>query len=611
MSHPTVARSVPALKSVLGRSRFAVPFIVYSAFAAIVYFVQGAEPPLNIDHISYIKLTNEIRSAYPVGDYWRSFNSVRVYGVILAYAYDLTGSHLVSFKLVLAALTVAYLWAFQLLMGLATESRARAMLFSLFSALYVSFGASIWGMTDFAASLSRTVIIPFIVLLVWFFFRHFSSPWRYAVYPALILLSLLHLSALHVFLVFGAFELLDYIFRRRCRIDRNLAYFALSLVASALTIPVVDDISGGQAGYVRDTLKMAVSSVAHPLPPPGSSAPAPPAAVAPTAAPPPAVAPTPATPGSAVPPPLPEKPLGKPLEKLSSKEAWKIELLAFPWRNFPPSFATLATIALSFGVIFLLAAAGAVRAFRSGMAKPLDREMVTFAIAVPLAAYGLQILLWALRDSIPVFPVNFEEVRAINMVMIPSVYFIFRLYELAPEPGGLSQGAVRTAIMAAFALQPIVLVRAMPAPWREGVIHAAVSRGVLKGGDAPRMLYARQLLGLGDDGPRFYYSSRSAVDWLERNAGPDDLVLTNLNEFHMSRVKTVGPFLGILSFYVWEVQRAAWAESLEAIDRALATRNLGQVMTLARSLGATYAVVNWPVEGAAYRDDYYSVVRVQ
>ena len=55
----------------------------------------------------------------------------------------------------------------------------------------------------------------------------------------------------------------------------------------------------------------------------------------------------------------------------------------------------------------------------------------------------------------------------------------------------------------------------------------------------------------------------------------------------------------------------SWAESLEAIDRALAARDLARIMTLARSLGATYAVVNWLVEDAAYHDEYFSVVRVQ
>jgi hypothetical protein len=197
------------------------------------------------------------------------------------------------------------------------------------------------------------------------------------------------------------------------------------------------------------------------------------------------------------------------------------------------------------------------------------------------------------------------------MIMIPSVYFIFRLYELAPEPGGLSKRTSRIALLVAFALQPILLVRALPAQWREGLIEQAIARGVLKSSDTPRMLYARQFLGLADNGRRFYYSSRLAIEWLERNAGPNDRVLTNLNELHMSRIKSVGPFLGILDFQPWDVRRAAWAQSLEAIDGALSARDLGRVMTLARLLGATYAVVDWPVADAAYSDEYYSVIRVR
>jgi hypothetical protein len=297
--------------------------------------------------------------------------------------------------------------------------------------------------------------------------------------------------------------------------------------------------------------------------------------------------------------------------KLTASEAWRIELLAFPWRNFPPTLATLATIASSFGVICLLAVAGAVRVFRSSTVEPLDREMVTFAIAVLLAAYGLQILLWTVRNVIPVFPINFEEIRVINMLMIPSIYFVFRLYERAPRLGGLSERAVRIVIVVVLVLQPILLVRALPAQWREGLIERAVTWGALKSSDAPRMLYARQFLGLADEGPRFYYSSRAALDWLERNTGPGDVVFTNLNEFHMSRIKTVGSFLGIMGLDVWDARRATWAETLDAVDRALATRDLDQVMTLARSLGATYAVVNWRVEEVAYHDDYYSIVRVQ
>ena len=428
-------------------------------------------------------------------------------------------------------------------------------------------------------------------MLVWFFFRRFPSPWRYAIYPALVLLSLLHLSALHVFLVFGVFEAFDFLIRRRCRIDRNVAFFALSLVASLVVQGLVENAGSGTGWYLRYVLNMAMPARTEAAKPAAEAKTPGATAQAPVAPPPPAA--------------------GAPEERLSYQEAWRIELLAFPWRNFPPSLATLATIASSFGVIFLLAMAGAIRAFRTGPAKTLDREMATFALAVPFAAYGLQVLLWALRDSIAVLPLNFEEIRVINMIMIPSVYFIFRLYELAPEAGRWSQPALRLAVMVAFALQPIVLVRALPAPWREALIDRAIDGGMLRSSDAPRMLYARQFLGLAGDGRRFYYSSRPAIEWLERHAGPDDKVLTNLNEFHMSRVKTVGPFLGVVHLQVWDVRRASWAESVEAIDLALASRDLGRVAALARSLGARYAVVDWPVDGAAYRDEYYSVIRVQ
>lgn len=591
------ARSTP--EEALQRFPVLLPFAIYVVFAAAVYWVHGPEPSLSIDHIAYFKLADEIRAEFTLGDYWRTVNSVRVYGVMLAYLFDWTGSHVASLKLLLAGMTVAYLWAFQLFMGLATASRARAVLFSLLSALFVSFGASIWGMTDFAASLNRTLIIPPVMVLVWFFFRRFATPWRYAVFPALILLSLLHLSALHVFLVFGAFEALDYVFRRRLRVDRDVAFFALALVASIGMQAAIESLSGGTTGYIRYTLNMAVPSVAQMMP---------------KVAPPPAIASAPpaGAPGAAaMASPEVVAALAKPKDKLTHEEAWRIELLAFPWRNFPPTPATLLTILSSFGVLLALAVWGAVRTFRSGEVVSLDRGMATFAFAVLISAYGLQILLWSLRDLIPVLPINFEEIRAINMVMIPAIYFIHRLYERPPAPAGLAERGVRVAIVVACALQPIVLVRALPALWREAMIEQAVGRGMLKSSDAPRMLYARQFLGLAGEGRRFYYSSRPALDWLEKNAGPKDRILTNLNEFHGSRVETVGPFLGIVNMDVWDVRRANWAQSLDAIDRALATRDLDKVLALARSLGATYAVVDWPVEGAAYRDRHYSIVRVE
>jgi hypothetical protein len=601
------------------------PLLIYALFALAVYMAHGSEPPISIDHISYFKLADEIRAEFPAGDYWRSFNSVRIYGVVLAYLFELTGSHLVSLKVLLAVMTVAYLWSFQVLMGLATTSRPRAVLFSLLSAFFVSFGASIWGVTDFSASLNRTLIIPFVVLLVWFFFRYFDRPWRYLVFPALVLLSLLHLSSLHVFLVFGAFELLDFAVRRRFRPSRDLLYFAAAIVASVLTQLSVEYMSAA-GGYVRYTMNMTIPSAAEikasrppapvqarepptaPVQAPGVPAPTtePPAIAAPPAVPePPKVAPVeaPAAPVEAPKAPEPEK-------KLKQREAWAIELMAFPWRNFPPSTATLLTIATSFGVIFLIAVGGAVIAFRNAR-QSLDREMVAFAGGTLLASYGLQILLWVLRDLIPIYPINFEEIRAINMLMIPAVYFAYRLYELAPSIGRWSPQGIRIALLIAFILQPILLIRALPAAWREGIVQAAVRNGIVKSSDAPRMLYARQFLGLSEEGRRFFYSSRPAIQWLERNAQPTDKVLTNLNEaYSSSRLKTVGPFLGIVTMDVWNPERAVWADRLEAIDQVLLSRDTGRVKQMARAVGATYAIVDWPVNDAVYRDDHFSVLRI-
>lgn len=573
---------------------FLLPFTIYVVFAAVVYWLQGPEPPLSLDHIPYIKLADDIQHEFPNGDYWRAFNSVRAYGVILAYLYHITGSHILSLKMLLGLMTIAYLASFQLLMGLATRSRARAVVFSLLSALFVSFGASIWGMTDFAASLNRTLVIPPVVVAVWFFLRYFHSPWRYVVFPAMIVLSLLHLSALHVFGVFLGFEILDYVFRRRFRIDRNLAWFAIAIVTSVGAQAVIETFAAGTTSFIRYTLNMAlpaeVVAKMPSLPPMASDL------QYKKKPPPPAITTFSLT--------------KEQKEKLTSKEAWAIELMAFPWRNFPPSVATLATIASSYGLIFLLALWGLARAVGRGGFNGLDRRMLTFAGGTVMAAYGLQILLWAIRDRVRVFPINFEEIRAINMIMIPSVYFVYRLYELAPSPRGLPAAATRIAVVAAFALQPIIVVRALPAPVREELIRDAISMGVLRSSDAPRMLYARQFLGLASDKRRFYYSSRGALDWLEHHARPNDVVLTNLDEAYMEPIKTVGPFLGIVRLDVWDPRREDWAQSLDAIDKALAAKDLDRVLLLAREMGATYAIVNWPVPGAAYRDRYYSVVEV-
>jgi hypothetical protein len=535
---------------------------LYLAFAAIVFVMHGPEPTQSIDHISYLRIADEIRAGFPGGDYWRGINSTRTYGVILAYLYDYTGSHFTSLKILLAGMTVAYLGAFQLFMSLATQSRGDAVLFSILSALFVSFGASIWGMTDFAASLNRTIIIPFVVLLVWFFFRAFATPWRYAIFPALAVLSLLHLSAFHVIMVFAAFEVLDFIFRRRFRINREVGAVMIAIVIS---VSLQWSFERGAIGTNNYFPNLLVALKAPPL---------------------------------------------APTEALSSKEAWEIELFAFPWRNMPPSLATIATMVMSYGVIFLLACSGAVLALRSGEPRQLDRLMIMLAVAVLLTAYGLQTLLWFLRGILDIRPINLEEIRAINLLMIPSMYFAYRLYEhllgILKMPRYMLQGLIAAAI----AFQPILIVRALPMAWREEILNIVIDRHWIERIDAPRILYARTFLGLGEEGRRFYYSARPAIAWLERHAGPNDLVLTNANDFYIMHLKTLGTFLNVVNMDSGNFKRRQWVDNLKIIDRVLETGDTDQVLALARDLGASFAIVTWPVDGASYQDEYFTILRV-
>lgn len=577
--------------NLLRRPPAVVIVALYVLFAAVVYVAHGPEPTLSIDHLAYFKLADEIRREYPAGDYFRSLNSVRAYGVLLAYLFAWTGSNLVSLKLILATLTVLYLGAFQLFMGLVSRTRGEAVLFSILSALFVSFGASIWGMTDFAASLNRTLVIPAVVLLVWFFFRFHDSPWRYAIFPGLVVASMAHLSALHVGLAFAAYEVLDWAFRRRFRIlDRDIVALVVAGIVSVGLQWGFERIGTGTASYVSTTLATAGQArtqgeVQSPeAPAPGGATPD---------------APTP-----------PSRSPVKPRDKLTAEEAWEIELFAFPWRNMPPSLATIATIASSYGLILMLALAGFATARRGRWPRPLDAPMARLAAAVLVAAYGLQTLLWALRGFVPMFPINFEEIRVINIIMFPSLYFAYRLREHIEDTRRLVPQAAIALVAAGIALQPIVAVRLLPVAWREGIIDIAIDKGFIKRTDAPRMLYARTFLGLGEEGRRFYYTARPAIAWLERNAGPKDLILTNANDFYVTHLRTTGSFLSIVSMDVWDLQREKWARALDRVDAVLATGDTAQVLALARELGATWAVVTWPVEGAAYRDATFSILRV-
>jgi hypothetical protein len=548
-----------AAKPRRGVLEIGIPLLLYLAFAALVYWLQGPEPELNLDHIAYMKLASAIQAEHPDGAYWRAFDGLHGYAMLIAYGTDLTGSQIESLKLLLAGMTVAYLLAFQVLATTFTGSRPLAVACSLLSALFVSFGATFWGVTDFAASLNRTLVIPFFLLILWFFLRFRDSGWRYATYPVLIALSLLHLSSYYLLLVLWAYEGLEFLFLRKPRFDRRLLQCAAGVVAAIFTRWLVELTGLSFSSFVEKTFSRAL--------------------------------------GDGI---------------MGPEEAWAIELYAFPWRNLPLPLTTIANLALSFGVIFALSVAGALVARRRAGWTALDRVMLAFSGAVVIAAYGIQTLIWAIRGFVPIYPINFEEMRALNFLMIPSVYFVARLVALLLRDRERDpwRQALAAAIGVAFALQPIVVLRALPVAWREALITRLTEGGVLNPEDTLRTLYARQYLGVASEGPRFYYSARGLLEWLDRNARPGDRVLTDRNEIGLTGLPVVGAFQTVANYSVTNDARRSWKEEVDAVRRALASRNIDEVRRLAKKWNATLVIVPWPEPDALYRDQYFSILRI-
>jgi hypothetical protein len=293
---------------------------------------------------------------------------------------------------------------------------------------------------------------------------------------------------------------------------------------------------------------------------------------------------------------------------LTPEEAWSIELYAFPWRNFPPPLTTLANIFLSYGFIFALSVAGAVVARRREGWNDLDRILIAFAAAVVAASCGLQFPIWILRSFTPIYPINFEEIRAISLLMVPSLYFVTRLFALLWWSDGNRIAAA--AVLLVFALQPILMIRSLPVSWREGLIERMAQAGVLPESDTIRLLYARQYLGLANEGPRFYYSALGVLGWLDANARPDDRVMTDRNEIPLAGMPVVGAFQRVMMMSVAVPARRDWKNELDQVSKALATRDLDRVFETARELHATLVIVPWPEPAALYRDDNFSVLRV-
>jgi hypothetical protein len=209
---------------------WAASVLIYAAFSAAVFVVQGSRPLLGSDHLSYFELADSIVASCPKGNFWRETNSVRFFGVLLAYLNGWTGSHVLSMKVVLAVFSVLYLVAAELFFRLFTSARWQAILFALLSAFAVSFGFASWGVTDSTALLPRTLVAPIVMLSMWFWFRYDGRPVKYVALSFLVLGSLLHLSTFYAVGVLMIVEAWDFLVLRRTRIDRLVPAFLAGLL---------------------------------------------------------------------------------------------------------------------------------------------------------------------------------------------------------------------------------------------------------------------------------------------------------------------------------------------------------------------------------------------
>lgn len=544
---------------------FLVSFALYIGFSGVTFVAMGPHPLLGGDHISYIQLADSIMEMRPWGDYWREMNSVRNFGVLLAYLHAYTYSHILSMKIILAIATVFYLFAFELWMSLFTALKWKRVLFAILAAFAVSFGVSSWGVTDSTALLNRTLVMPVTILAFWFFWRFSANPVKYLVYSFLVLCSPIHLSTFHIIGILIVLECWDFAVLRKGKLDARIFWFIGGLFLAFLTLVMVEQTRFSTNNIaVLFAMSKGTSTVAAPPTAPG--------------------------------------------DIITAAAAWKAELSLRPWRNMPIPLVNVANVISSYALIFLLAAVGFFIRRREGLNRN-DWLMVGLFFSSIVVSFGPQTLMWIARSFLPIYPINFEEVRALFVVMIPSIYFTFRLFEKAIEPGGRKAMAGAALIIIAYLGLPIFM-KSMSASAREHLLSVATGIGVVNAQDPAAVRNARSALGIGGGHiSPLYYSTEKLRVWLDLNAYPWTRVLTNRDDLCLLKLTLVGSRQSAAVAAI-SPKSGVWIEELSDAQKALGSGKTEEVIRVAQKHGAELAVTPWPVTGALYSDEFFSVIRI-
>lgn len=628
------------------REDWTVSALIYAAFSAAVFVVQGSQPTLGPDHLSYFQLADSIIASCPNGDFWRETDSIRFFAVLLAYLNSWTGSHVLSMKVVLAVFCTLYLLAAELFFRLFASSRWQAILFALLSSFAVSFGFASWGVTDSTALLPRTLVAPIVMLSMWFWFRYDGRPQKYLVFSFLILGSILHLSTFYAVGVLMIVETWDIVVLKKMQTYRLVAAFLGGLLLAGTLlysleragisnksigtwVPTMLRSVGLNVSYI-DTGALSGCNKATKSVPAAASEPKAVVAMTPTVTaddsqakadtakstsksaqlP---IALTPPKMEEIAPPAIPSARVAAPLARSrelalqSAKDAWAVELSLRPWRNMPLPLVNVANAFSSSALILLLALAGMVSAKRAGLTR-VDRLLMAMFFVVPLFAFGPQTMLWVLRSFTSVYPATIEEVRSLSLIMIPALYFILRLFQRTVETGSslvpLKAGAIVIGVLAL----PLSM-KSLPNWARGQILSAMIALHVVDPMSGPRMANARAALGLlGGESP-LYYSTQGVRDWFVSNTPPGTRILTNRDDMILLRDRVIlGPR---------QVSATTYRATLEETEiflrtsQAMAKSDTEQVKQIAAYYDADFVVVPWRVDGAVFADNNFSVIPVR
>jgi len=186
-----------------------------------------------------------------------------------------------------------------------------------------------------------------------------------------------------------------------------------------------------------------------------------------------------------------------------------------------------------------------------------------------------------------------------------------RLFESIAAAAGPARKAALAAVFAALVLlQPIVVVRSLPESAREAIVRLALQESLIHQDDSLRVSYARQFLDLPQDGPRFYYSSRNAIEWLNTHVPKGVRVLSDRNDLLLASVEIIGAFNSMQGKGIATYAYQNWRVAVEDVNRAYRSADIREVERVGRKYLAAFAVVSWPVPSAAYRDGNFSIVRI-